>query len=573
MSRSIRAAVSALLPLYFVVAPLTAQSPRLVGTSADDGYLDEMLLNRIEAVAGEGGGGPAAVAIGHELVHASEALPRFYEARAYRPAWTEGSLDAARSLVAAIRSADREGLRPSDYHLARIEGLLASIDSAHTAGVAPASSDLVDLDLLLTDAFLVYGAHLLLGRVDPVELDPEWKAARRSADLPAILERALATGDVKGELAALVPRQPGYERLRDALARYRALQRAGGWPAVEGGGPLRRGDRGDRVRQLRGRLAATRDLDPRLARGDRYDDEVEEAVRRFQLRHGLDATGAVDVMTLAELSAPVEQRIEQIIVNMERWRWLPEDLGARHIRVNIAGFDAAVYEGTTPVLDMKAMVGHQYRKTPVFSDTVRLVVFAPYWNVPRMIAVQDILPKVQADIGYLERNRIEVWQGGRKVDPARVDWAAVDTTRFAYRFRQEPGPTNPLGQVKFLFPNRFDVYVHDTPSREKFDLAERAFSSGCIRVEKPAELAAYLLDSPTWSMERVQTAMEGLQEQTVRVPRPIPIHILYYTAWVDPDGTVEFRNDIYRRDGPVEEALDAAPPMAALRRALPPASG
>lgn len=539
--------------------------------------LDEALRNRLEAAGGEGLGRLARVVVGREPVYATAALPTFYERRSFQPAWLSGGLDAARELVGAIRAAEREGLRPSDYHLERLQRLLERIEAARATNTGAHPELLIDLELLLTDAFLVYGSHLVAGRVDPVELDPEWRPFDRGIDMVSVLERALERGEVAASLQSLLPGHAGYANLRDALTRYRALRRAGGWSQVDGGPALRPGDRGERVRQLRQRLAATRDLSPRLAGGDGYDEDVEGAVRAYQERHGLEVDGAVGLMTLAELNAPVEQRIGQIELNMERWRWLPEDLGARHIRVNIAGFDLSVHEDTGTVTRMRAMVGHQYRKTPVFSDTVRLVVFAPYWNVPRTIAVQDIVPKVREDVGYLERNRIEVWAGwgesARRVAPRTVDWARVDTTRFAYRFRQDPGATNPLGRVKFLFPNRFDVYVHDTPGREMFAKAERAFSSGCIRIERPAELAHYLLASAGWSEARAETAMQRTSEQTVRVARPVPIHILYWTAWIDDDGRVQFRNDIYLRDGPLREAMQSPPPTA-LRLSEPlPASG
>lgn len=556
-------------PLLARALPLVAITLMTCASAeATEPDLAERLRNRIEASSGESAGGRLQLTVGSDIVHAAISLPRFYERRAYEPAWLGADLSHARALLDAIRNAEREGLRTRDYHLPRIERLIARIDATGRLPEDAEADQLVDLDLLLTDAFLILGSHLLIGRVDPVELDAEWRANRRSVDLVPVLENALATGEVAAALAALLPPYSEYRALRDALARYRRAAREGGWPRLDEGGTLRPGDSGERVAALRARLAATRDLDPRLGRDDRFDADVAAAVRGFQERHGLDTTGVVDLQTLSELSAPIERRIEQLIVNMERWRWLPQDLGQRHVRVNIAGFDLGVYEAGEQVLTMRAMVGHQYRRTPVFSDTISLVVFAPWWNVPRTIAVQDVVPRI-VDQGpdYLSRNRIEVWTGwgssARRVDPASVRWATVDTARFQYRFRQEPGPTNPLGHVKFLFPNAFDVYVHDTPAREMFSRAERAFSSGCIRIERPEVLAEYLLrGSPGWTPARISRAMAAANEATVRVPEPVPVHILYWTAWSGADGRIHFRNDIYRRDEPLERALEEPAPGA-----------
>lgn len=529
--------------------------------------LADAIRARIEAAVAPAVDELPRIVIGHELVHSRVDLPRFYEGREWQPAWVaDSSLAHAQALVRAIRRADQDGLRPADYHLASIEQLLRGVARARRLGWPTPTEVLVDLDLLLTDAFLILASHLAVGRVESTLLDPVWIENRRELDMVAVLERSLEHGLIESELAELLPPYVEYRALRDALARYRRLAREGGWPRIEQGGTLRPGDRGEPVVALRARLAATRELDPRLARGDAYDADVEAAVRAFQQRHGLAETGVVDLHTLAELTTPVEQRIQQLIVNMERWRWLPQDLGERHARVNIAGFDFSVYEDDERVMEMRAMVGHQYRQTPVFSDTITLVVFAPWWGVPNTIAVQDILPRVLSEgPDYLVRNRIQVWRGYSapiRVDPLRVDWAAVDTADFPYRFRQEPGPTNPLGNVKFLFPNSFDVYVHDTQAREMFEQAERAFSAGCIRIERPADFAEYLLAPAGWDRARVGRAMAGTSEATVRVPDPLPIHILYWTAWADEQGRIQFRNDIYLRDEPLRRALEESAPAA-----------
>jgi murein L,D-transpeptidase YcbB/YkuD len=298
---------------------------------------------------------------------------------------------------------------------------------------------------------------------------------------------------------------------------------------------------------------------------DLFDVVLEDAVKRFQRRHGLDDDGVVGRDTLAALNVSVEDRARQIELNLERWRWLPRDLGRRHILVNIAGFELAVVEDDQLALEMRVVVGRPYRRTPVFSAPMTYLVFSPYWHVPPSLALQDVVPAVLKDPDYLTKKNIKVFRGWgaetREIDPATIDWSSVNTRNFLFRFRQEPGVNNSLGAVKFMFPNPFNVYLHDTPSRELFQKAERTFSSGCIRIAKPLELAAYLLrGAPGWSAEGIEAAAQKGVEQTVRLPEPIPVHLLYWTSWIDPDGSLQFRNDVYGRDRLLDEALREKPP-------------
>jgi len=282
------------------------------------------------------------------------------------------------------------------------------------------------------------------------------------------------------------------------------------------------------------------------------------------MRHGLDVDGVVGSATLDALNVPVEKRVRQLIVNMERWRWLPQDLGKRYILVNIADFELDVVENSQPLMTMRVIVGRDYRRTPVFSDNMTYLVLSPYWHVPTAIAVQDILPKIQQEPGYLAKQNIRVFRGWgaetREIDPRTVNWSHVTAANFSYRLRQEPGPMNALGRVKFMFPNKFNVYLHDTPAQELFAKPERTFSSGCIRIEKPIELAEYLLQSDAkWTREKILAVADKRIEQTVRLPEPMPIHLLYWTAWADEDRTVQFRADVYARDGKLYEALIERP--------------
>jgi murein L,D-transpeptidase YcbB/YkuD len=521
----------------------------------DEDEVQEGLRNRIEAAVGV----PIELRVAGELIHAAAALPTFYERRVYHAAWSEDGRPSAlaRKLLDAIRAADREGLRPTDYHLAAIEGLLLEDGKGPTP--QRSTADLIDLDLLLTDAFLIYGSHLLSGRVDPVSLDPLWIANRRERDLVALLESALESGRIEEALEELLPPYEGYRRLREELARQRAVAADEGWPTVPDGPKLAPGDEGPRVAALRERLLS---MGPRPTDADEvFDEELQRAVVAFQQRHGLEPDGVVGPTTLRELNVSAEDRARQIELNLERWRWLPNDLGDPYIIVNIAGFELDVIESGTRALTMRVVVGKPYRRTPVFSDQLTYLVLNPSWHVPRHLAVQDILPLIKKDPGYLRRQRMRVIRGNTPVPAGSIDWSSVTARNFDFRLRQDPGPTNALGRVKFMLPNRFNVYLHDTPSRELFERAARDFSSGCIRLQKPIELAEYVLrGAPGWTRERLEARIHSGLEQTVSLPRPIPVHLLYWTAWAEPDGSVQFRPDIYGRDAILAKAFTEPPP-------------
>jgi L,D-transpeptidase YcbB len=524
----------------------------------------ELIRSRVEAGTARRG---ALMVVGDERLHAASELPRFYRGRGFEPAWVNetGPRPVADSLLWAVEGAILEGLEPTHYHLVRIRDIYADVRRAYITGDRLEPARLVDLDLLLTDAFLIYGSHLANGRVDPTTIHPEWTARRRSVDLVAELDMALATGEVGTVLQALLPVHPGYARLRSALADYRRIAGQGGWPELPGR-TLTPGMRDPAVTLLRQRLRMTGDLGPpaRRTREEEFDAGVEEAVRRFQVRHDLEPDGIVRLETSAYLNIPVEYRIRQIERNLERWRWLPQDLGQRHVRVNIAGYEMHVMDGDSVIFHSRVLVGQRYRKTPVFSDRMTYLVLNPTWTIPPGILEEDKLPLIRQDVTYLARNNIRVLGAdGRTIDPSTIDFNRL-TGRTGYRFRMEPGPENPLGRVKFMFPNQHHVYLHDTPDHDDFNLTWGAVSSGCIRVERSMDLAELLLaDAPGWTRQRIErAAASGPSEQTIPLRQPLPIHILYWTAWVEPDGAVHFRSDIYDRDEPLDEALRQPPPSA-----------
>ncbi len=515
-----------------------------------------------------------------EAVYARPATTALYVQRGFAPLWTtdRGPSAAVDRLLRVIRRAGQMGLRPADYHLSALEALAEDVSPGRAD--AQQARRMADVELLCTDAFLLLATHRLSGRVDPEAIDPEWSATRRAADVSAVLVEAARTGRIEQALAELDPPQAGYRQLRAALARYDSIEAAGGWPMVPPGPTLRPGDRDPRIPALRARLQATGDWTgpaPDSAPADsvaadsvsadtaaaRFDSTLAAGLQRFQARHGLDADGIVGAQTIAALNVPADERAEQIRLNLERWRWLPHDLGARHIIVNIAGFKLEVIENGREVLQMRVITGQRYRRTPVFSGEISYLVLSPYWHVPTSIATKDKLPLLKKDATALTAQGYEIFRGwgadAQPIDPTTVDWRAVSASNFPYRMRQKPGLSNALGRVKFMFPNKHNVYLHDTPTRTLFARAERSFSSGCIRVEQPMELTAYLLaDQPAWTPERIQQVIDRTVETAVRLKQNVPVHLLYWTAWVEADGTVQFRRDIYGRDVRLQEALDAS---------------
>jgi murein L,D-transpeptidase YcbB/YkuD len=526
--------------------PLAAQAPP--EAAALPQRLQPILHARFPA-----SGEPPALTTATGSFRAAPDLSCFYDRRSYAPAWIseKGVRPDADDLIAALADAPADGLDPERYRLADLRQRLAQARAATTPG-GPLAGDLAELDLRLTDAFLRFAADLSSGAVNPQLIDPDCEIDIPETDFSAALEKALAGGRVRPALADLAPAHAGYKALKAALAQIRSLAAHGGWPAVPDGPPLRPGDHGERVAALRARLEASGELAPNAAPDpaaasprDLFDAPLQAALIKFQDRHGLDPDGRVGKGTLVAFDVPVEQRIRQIEINLDRWRWLPHDLGERYIMVNIAGFALDVVEGGRPVLSMRIVAGKPTTRTPMFTGTMKNIVLNPYWNVPQDIVRKEVVPHMQRDPAYAEKEGFEVTTGkGGGVE-----------------VRQKPGGKNALGRVKFLFPNRFDVYLHDTPSRSLFSRTVRSFSHGCIRIEKPVELAEYLLkDDPAWSPKRIAAVLAKGKEAWANIPKPLPVHLVYWTAWVDDAGTLQLRDDLYGRDKPLMDVLGTEKP-------------
>ena len=321
-----------------------------------------------------------------------------------------------------------------------------------------------------------------------------------------------------------------------------------------------------RVALMRERLRLWGDLQPaddEAAKGgdpNVYDPAMERAVKRMQFRHGLAADGVVGESTLAALNVPAEQRVTQIALNLERRRWMPDDLGQRHLLVNLADFTLKVVDEPKTIIDMRVVIGRTHHATPIFSHKMHYLVINPYWHVPPSIAEDELLPKIKKDVGYLAKKNFTVlsdWSSSAAVvDPATIDWSQYSSNNFPFKLRQGSGDGNALGRLKFMLPNHFDVYLHDTPAKALFAKAQRSFSHGCIRVENAIGLAEVVL-APTseWTIDEIKTAIDSEERTIVRLVEPLPVHITYLTSWVNKDGTVHFRNDIYKRDARLADAL------------------
>jgi murein L,D-transpeptidase YcbB/YkuD len=510
------------------------------------GEVAEFLRARVEQIR-EGQG----LDLGGASIASTRALPELYERRGFEPAWTRPG--APEALLEVIRGSTADGLDPRDYHLGELERRLAEPRDAGAEA---------DLDLLLTDGLgrLVY--HLVFGKVDPEAIDSHWNLAREIEDLdPAlVIQKTVDAPSLAGAVHAFRPTRPFYRRLMAGLARYRAMEAMGPFEEVPPGASLEEGGRDPRVPALRRRLAAEGDLaaPEGSAGGEVFDAALGEGVRRFQRRHGLDPDGVVGPGTLAALNVPLRARIDQIRVNLERARWALHAIHGDFVLVDVTGFQLDLFEGDRPAWTTRVMVGKPYRKTPIFQSKIRYLVLNPSWTVPPGILEGDVLPALRRDPGYLARRNMRVIDArGREVPAGGIDWSRYASARgFPYQIRQDPGPTNALGRVKFMFPNEHAVYLHDTPDRSLFDRPARAFSSGCIRVEDPLELAVRLLRDPQrWSREALEREIASGRTQTVNLPQPIPVILLYWTAQADDQGTVSFRNDVYGRDAPILRAL------------------
>ena len=536
--------IIALIVIFVLLCTNSMSADRSSNSLRQDDGLSSLIKQRIIEWRS-----PSKINVRGERIYAAVLVESFYKGRTYLPAWSQnGLMVQVEPLIRAVEDAYGDGLTPDYYHLSLIRSLVEKVGQE----LAPDPILLSDLDILLTDAFLALGCHLSAGCVNPVTIETEWFAKSLKVDVSAVLEQALNKKQIREALMGLRPQKDIYDRLRLALAWYRVLLSKGEWQLISTGPSLKKGSKSDRVVELRKRLTASGDLPTDEGTvSDVFDEKVEQSIIVFQKCHGLECDGIVGRNTFNALNVPLKQRIRQMELNMERLRWILGNIEERFIVVNIANFQLDVIENDKSILSMKVVVGKPYQRTPIFTSKMTYIVINPAWNIPDSIARKEILKKIEKNPNYLAEQNIKVLEevkGSRKGLP--------------YRFRQEPGPLNPLGTIKFMFPNEYDVYLHDTSAKRLFSENVRTFSHGCTRIEKPLELAEYLFrDDPRWSRKELVAAIEKGTEQTVMIPHPVNVHFLYLTAWVDESGSVQFRNDVYGRDKSLDDALRKKPSL------------
>ncbi len=532
----------------FVLLAILA-SPVLADLTADATSALEAMTTTLER--------DGALELDGQKVMAWKLVIEFYADNGYAPVWTDPA--TVGKMLQAIADMRDDGLAPADYHGPTLTAL--GTTTPDDAGA------LARRDLLLTDALLVMLYHLDFGKADPSRLDTDWNindlfderdplSSEVREEITSLILDGINQGDIGPMLQLARPDLHLYQNLRVGLAFYRELTAAGGWPEIPEGPTLRKDDNDPRVLALRRRLAVTRDFAGVDLTSTVLDEDLVAGIVRFQARHGLDDDGIVGKGTLAALNVSAEDRMKQIEINLERARWvMHHGVGGDLVLVNIAAYEAVLIRNKKGEWRSRVQVGKPYTRTPVFADEIVYLEINPTWTIPASITNTTTLAKAKADPGYFAANHMVLLDSqGSQVDPHSVDWAKLN--RMPYTVRQEPGPHNALGLVKFIFPNVHAVYLHDTPSRQHFSRSARAFSHGCIRLENPFDLATLLLDDqPKWTRAKIDEVVESGKRTTVKLTKTMPILLLYWTAFSETAGSVQFRQDLYDRDAAVLKAL------------------
>jgi L,D-transpeptidase YcbB len=479
-----------------------------------------------------------------------EALQAYYQTYGGELLWL-GS-NRASAFISRLKDAEADGLDPNDYPSKQLATLSAGGPSIDKRGLAI-------IELYFSAAFLEYASDLKVGRFLPSKIDPNFFIEGRALDQLSALKSLERADSIDHFFDKWQPPGRNYAALRVALAQHRAISAKGGWSAVPLGDPIRPGTTDPRVPAIRARLSLTEGgSQVAAAETQVYNNALVEAVKRFQASQGLDVDGVIGSTTIVAMNLPVQERINSIILAMERLRWMPEDLGQQYLIVNIAGFELRRINAGEVEERMAVVVGKPYHRTPVFSDRIRFLEFNPYWNVPPDIAIKEELPALRSNAAGRAAQGFEAVRGDQAVDVRSVDWASVGAGRFPYQLRQRPGTNNALGRVKFMFPNPHNVYLHDSPAHSLFGRSVRAFSHGCIRLSRPLELAEQVLrvgGVKGWTKERIDDVVASAKTIVVNLREPLAVHITYLTAWVD-DGVANFRQDIYGHDAKLLAALE-----------------
>ncbi len=514
---------------------------------SQESKINEIIKNTIEK-----GKTTNTISAGGKILFSQVVLLEFYEQTEYQQAWSDAK--NVQELLFNLVDSYNEGLIPNDYHLLLINKLIAETKTDKDP------QKLAHLDLLMTDAALLYASDLILGKVDQSKIRVGWNMAPN--DLPknseSIIKNAIIDNTVTETISSLKPDHFMYTHLRNGLSMYREIEKKGGWPSIPDGQVLKLGVTDARVKILRSYLEITGYLPGDLiSESDSlFDDNVEKAVKKFQYRHNLNQDGIIGKVTLAVINVTIEQRINDIRVNMERARWIIHHLPDDFLVVNIAGFNVRRIINDSTVFYSRVIVGKHYHESPIFDGRITYIELNPTWTLPYSIATKETLPKIKKNPNYLsEKYMIVLDRSGNELDPSSIDFKSLSGKNFPYTFRQKAGPHNALGQVKFMFPNKYAVYLHDTPSRSLFSREKRAFSHGCIRLDKKWELFLNLMGGD-WNKERIEEIVKSEKTTIVKLKKPIEILLLYWTAGADKQDNLYFNEDVYDRDHAVLEQLN-----------------
>lgn len=511
-----------------------------------------------------------------------EELDLVYRKHNHQPIWMDHfELNkAGRALVKSLRHTASDEWKAYRYRISKLQTEIERLSNQPKHAAA--------IDVLLSDAYIDFAQQVMNNELLPNngELDhPSFKrvaaptgARISSLDVISLLSQSLEQGKLYSLVSQLVPSHQGYQRLTNELDRYQDIADSGMWYPLKVQDELALGDRHPQVPRLRWMLQSYGDFhqgtldwlkpdqptqDPLLLEQDyqpddsrgvyELDADTVAAIKHFQKRNGLKITGNVDTATLARLNVAPYFMAQRIALNMKRWRYLPKQLGERYILVNMANYRLDLIQNDVSQLSMKVIIGREQLRTPVLAETINSIVLAPEWNVPHRIAKRDIIPNAKRQPDYLKQHNFKIYEGwqlpAKEIDiTADIDWEGFDSRVNTYRFVQGPGEDNSLGHVKFVIPNDQSIYLHDTNHKELFNYQMRALSSGCIRVEKPLELAHALLKKQNWNQASINRVIDNAQTRAVRLKDPVPVYLMYWTTWVDENGQLQVRDDVYKRD-------------------------
>lgn len=510
------------------------------------------------------------ITVGDKVYQASPLLNKLYKSQQYNLIWFNEDMSSGEylspsehlfSYLEVLRDSELEGLEPNFYDIDSIE---KNINEMKNLEGDVLRSRVLQVDLLISNSNISYFIDLLYGRYELASNFIERDYFEPYIDIIALINKAISENNVSGAVKALVPDSYFYHALKRSLIKYEKIKENGGWQPVPLGENLKLGVYDVRVVFLKHRLYITGDIDFQLTEeGKRYlndplfDYRLIKAVKRFQRRHGLQEDSVVGENTIAAMNVPLSEKIDSIKINLDIWRKLPRNFGDRYVMVNIPVFRLFAVKDNTTVLEMSAIVGTPDWNTPVLIDDIEYVAINPYWNIPKSIFSEEVLPIIRSDPNYLARSNLEVLslETDMVQEDYSWDWSEVDPENFNYRLRQLPGDTNPLGKLKFLFPNKYNVYLHDTPHREFFDRLDKKQSHGCIRVEKPVQLAEFIFnDDSEWGAEIIKSQIDSGQSWEIQLEQSVPVYIVYFTTWVGNDGLTYFSDDFYNFLNPVHEA-------------------